>query len=92
MASNIRSDLLWRKLAENADTFVDDPRLAAITEKVIDFMFRTEPDEWTKDQWQLFRVMYSKTLGSNKKTQPMARMSLDDLRSSLHGAPSTSED
>lgn len=67
-------------------TYLNDERFDAITEKVIAYMHSTPPEEWTKNQWGLFRALWTdrkskRRLTQQEKTQAMSMEDLESLMS-----------
>jgi hypothetical protein len=58
-----RATMMYRSQAQDAiadnQSYLDDPRLDAITDKVIQFLADTPTTEWETFHWALFSRMWS---------------------------------
>ena len=91
-----RNDLMYRDSLQEllGDTFLDDPRFNDMTERVIAHMHKTDPADWTKDLWTIFKLVFQAKKDRAKplsERERVALMSSEDLSASLRGTPSTSK-
>ena len=82
---------MYRKIDKDAMpddfTYLNDERFDAITERVIAYMDATAVQEWTRDQWQLFRTLWAdrkskRRLTEQEVTKAMTTAQLEELMSS----------
>lgn len=85
-----RGDLLYRDLANQsigdaADaSYLDDARLDAITERVIDYMDKTDISDWDSMQWGLFKAMWAdRKMRRRNKDTTIQDLSAEELRDML---------